>query len=451
MPIQTWLPLIAGHPGPKYLAIVQAVEEAVCLGTLTAGERLPPQRELARALSVDLTTVTRAYGMLRDGGLLEGSGRLGSYIRNDVTLPPIDDAGDNAMISPPQPASMLLPDAIRKGLSALLRAGGHSPLLQYQPDGGGLHHRKLAAQMFTGRGLPTVEEEVVVTAGGQSALHAIFATTFGRGDTICAAAATYPGLLSLASRSGIRILPLRSDAEGIEPQSLDDAIKAGASAVYVVPTNDNPTTATMGMDRRKTVADLARRHGVLVIEDDAYGQLPQQPFPALATFVPEQTWHIASLSKVISPVLRVAHVRAPSRADALHLASALHDSMIMAPHLNVALASVWFRDGTFRELVDAVRKEGIARQRIAAPFLKGLDHAIHPEGYHIWLRLPGDMQAADLAAALRPAGLSVVPGEAFAVSPGDLHSFARLSLGGANDHDRLRRAFARLAAFVGGQ
>lgn len=446
--MHNWLPILSAAGGPKYLAIARAVEDAVRSGALAPGERLPPQRELARILSVDLTTVTRAYGHLRDAGLIEGSGRLGSHVRNSLYPAPADDAGDSGMIMPPQPASALLPDAMRTGLSSLLRAGGHSPLLQYQPSGGGVHHRKVAAEALAARGIASGEDDVVITAGGQNALHAIFGTVFSAGDTICAGAATYPGMLSLAARFGMRILPLQGDAEGIAPAALEAGIKAGARALYVVPTNDNPTTATMGIARRRAIADIARRHGLAVIEDDAYGQLPEAPLPALATLIPELTWYIASLSKIVSPVLRVAYVRAPTREDAWRLSADIHETAIMAPPLNVALASLWLRDGTFGRLIEAVRKEGIARQRIAAPYLKGLDHSAHPEGYHIWLRLAGQANPAGLAATLRPLGLSIVPGEAFAVS-GQSEPTVRISIGGAIDHERLRRAFARLEALLG--
>jgi len=447
--MQNWLDAITGRSGPKYLAIADAIDDAVRSGALRPGERLPAQRDLALRLGIDLTTVTRAYNVAREAGLIEGAGRLGSYVRNSAGLSPERLAAAPGMIMPPQPGFALLANAMQKGLAALLRAGGQSPLLQYQPSGGGLRDRQEAARALAARGMPTGAEQVVITAGGQNALHAILATTLSAGDRIVAPSITYPGFLAAARQLGITVEGGAAGAAGLDPDAVQAAAMAGARAVYVVPTNDNPTTATLDLERRLWLSAIVRRHGLILIEDDAYGQLPAHPLPPLAAFVPEQTWHIASVAKIISPALRVAHVRAPDAGAAARLAAAVHMSTVMAPPLNAALVTHWLREGMFAQLVAEVRAEGIARQKLVAPMLAGLDHAAHPEGYHIWLKLPdGGPGAAQLAAALSPLGLSIAAGEHFAVRDGDALHNARLSIGGAIGHDRLRQAFQALRGLL---
>ena len=442
--MQNWLDTLAGHSGPKYLAIADAIEQAVRTGTLRPGERLPPQRELAATLGVDLTTDTRAYTMAREAGLIEGAGRLGSYVRNSAGLPPADMTGDAGMIMPPQPGFALLGNAIHQGLAALLRAGGQSPLLQYQPMGGALRDRQEAATAYVARGLATGAEQVVIAAGGQSGLHAILATALQRGDRIIAPGITYPGLIAAARQLGLGIEPVSADSGGIDPDAVQAAALAGAKAIYVVPTNDNPTSATLDLERRLWLAAIVRRHGLTLIEDDAYGLLPAKPLPPLTAFVPERGWHIASVAKIISPVLRVAHVRAPDPESAARLAAEVHASTVMAPPLNAALVTHWLREGIFTDLVAQVRAEGVARQRLIAPLLDGLDHAAHPEGYHLWLRLSDGIRPAELSAQLRPLGLSIVAGERFAIDPASARPAVRISIGGAIGHERLRRAFTLL-------
>ena len=447
--MQSWVDRIDSHAGPKYLAIADAIEAAVRTGELRPGERLPPQRELARSLGVDLTTVTRAYGTAREAGLIEGAGRLGSYVRNSAGLPPADLTGDAGMIMPPQPGFALLGTAIHQGLAAMLRAGGQSPLLQYQPTGGALRDRQEAASAYVDRGIATATDQVTITAGGQNALHAILAATLERGDRIIAPTITYPGLIASARQLGLGIMPVAADADGIDPDAVQAAAIAGAKAVYVVPTNDNPTTATLDLERRLWLAAIIRRHGLVLIEDDAYGLLPAKPLPPLAAFVPERAWHIASVAKIISPVLRVAHVRAPDPAAAARLAAEAHASTVMAPPLNAALVTHWLREGSFADLVAQVRAEGVARQRLVRPLLAGLDYAAHPEGYHIWLRLPAEaLRPAELSARLRPLGLSIVAGERFAVDPAAMQPAVRISIGGAIGHDRLKRGFEALRALL---
>jgi DNA-binding transcriptional MocR family regulator len=445
--MQNWTPEILAEDGPKYAAIAASLTRAIRDGSLRAGQRLPPQRELARDLNVDLTTVTRAYGIVRDAGLIEGSGRLGSYVRNDPPLPPqhTDDVGMNM---PPQPASGLLDDALRSGMAALLRAGGATPLLQYQPSSGNRHDRAAAAASMSERGLLTTEDEVIITAGGQNALHAIMGAGLETGAKVIAGKHSYPGMLALAARYGFHVVPVAADREGLDPDAIDWAARDGATALYVVPTNDNPTAATMGADRRRAIVGVARRHGLTIIEDDAYGRLPAEPFEPLAALAPERTWHVSSLSKIVSPALRVAHVRAPSTQDAWRLAADVHETAVMAPPINAALVTLWLREGRLDAIVAAVRAEARARQRVVGRHLAGLDFAAHEDGYHVWLRVSPIITAAELVAALRPTGLSAVPGEAFLADKAQQSPFVRLSIGGAIGHERLRRAFETLEAIL---
>jgi DNA-binding transcriptional MocR family regulator len=446
--MQNWWSTVPDQRGPTYAAIVAALDQAIRSGRLRPGERLPPQRDLAAALAVNLSTVTRAYGLAQEAGLIEGAGRLGSYVRNGADLPHQDISHDPGMIMPPQPSSALLAEAQRTGLTKLLRAGGHSPLLQYQPDGGSLRDRREAAAAFAARGIPANADRIIITAGGQNALHAIMGTVLAAGDTLCAGSAVYPGMLALAARFGLRVAPLPIDAGGIDPDALDRAARQGAKALYVVPTNDNPTTATMPIERRLSVAAITRRHGLTIVEDDAYGQLPAAPLPPFAALAPELTWHIASVSKIISPALRVAHVLAPSAETAQQLAADIHETAVMPPPLNAALVTLWLRDGSFGTLVAAVRREGMARQHIARRHLTGLDYAADPEGYHIWLRLPADADPGTLATMLRPAGLAIAPGESFAADPHKPPHAVRISLGGAIGHERLASAVEELGRRV---
>lgn len=444
--MQSWLPSLAAGTGPKYAAIADAIIGAIHAGELRPGERLPSQRALATRLAVDLTTVTRAYGLVAQAGLIEGAGKLGSFVRNDA-LPPLvgETTSEMGMNVPPQPGFGLLAEAIRSGTAALLRAGRHSPILQYQPSIGSILERSAAAEALAGRGIAAHPDEIVITAGSQSALHAIAATHLSAGDAICCAHFLYPGMRKLAARTGLVLRPVAVDAEGMLPDALDRAIAGGTAAIYLTPTNDNPTTTTMGPERRQAIAAIARRHGTTIIEDDAYGLLPARPLAPIAGLVPELTWHIGGTSKIISPMLRVAHVKAPSARHAAALAQDLHETTVMAPPLNAALVTLWLREGTFGSLVAGVRAEGMARQRIAARCLSGIAFAAHPEGYHLWVSLPPGAAAEAIVARGVSLGLSIVPGSAFAVEAGAGGDTVRISIGGPIDHARLERALKSVA------
>jgi DNA-binding transcriptional MocR family regulator len=442
----SWTPDIAAAGGPIYMAIADALARDARSGALPAGERLPPQRELAARLGVDLTTITRAYAEAARRGLIASEGRRGSFVRGAPA--PADDPQQEAasgMNMPPEPEGGMLRSAIASGLAALLERNGTA--LHYQPSGGGEAERNAGAAWLSQLVPGTSPDQIVLAAGAQNALHAVAAALLTRGGRVAAGCFTYPGFLAIARRMGAEIVPLAMDEEGILPDAFDDSAALNAlQALYVVPTNDNPTTATMGKARREAIAAIARRHSVPIIEDDAYGRLPERPPFPLASWAPELSWHIASVSKIVSPSLRIAFVRAPSVRDAAALAADVHETAVMPPPLNAALVASWLADGTFPRLVAAVRAEAGARMKEALAVLPGARG--DPDGYHLWLPLEGGLSASAVAARAVAAGLPAVPGSAFSSSGETPIEALRISLGGSRSRSAVTRELRRLDALI---
>lgn len=450
--MQTWLPDIAAVPGPKYLAITEALARDIAEGRLPAGTRLPPQRTLAEALGVDFTTVTRAYGEAQRRGLIEGEGRRGSFVRlpPPATTTSISQPVETGMNAPPDAPGDALAQAWRAACLLLLDRPGTPAPFHYQPSGGMPSVRAAGAALLGERGIACGADTVVVTAGGQHGLHAIVSTALAPGDAVAVPPHVYPGFLALARRYGLRLVCVAADGEGIMPDALAEACRGEpVRALYLVPTNDNPTTATMGAARREAIAEIAARESLIVIEDDAYGLLVQSAAPPFAALLPDQTFHICSTSKILSPGLRVAWVRAPGVGAAWRLAADLHETAIMAPPLNAAAVSVWLETGDFARIADGVRAESRARQAFAAEILKPGSYRYQPDGYHLWLPLGADAEAARIVDALRPHGLSVTPSDAFAVDRGATPQALRVSTGGLIARDRLCTALHLLSALTG--
>ena len=439
----SWAPDIAAAAGPKYKAVTAAIAAAVASGELRHGDRLPPQRDLAARLGIDLTTVTKAYDLARRRGLIVARGRAGSFISEDARSGQVATAAqsDIAMNSPPVAADGELPAAMADALATLSQTGDMARF-HYQRPGGAAADRETGAGLMARTGLSSDAEQVVVTAGGQNALHAIAATILKPGDRVACGRFVYPGFRALARRIGVTLVPLaRIGADTLEAAHLAAPLRA----LYVVPTNDNPTTATIATGERREIAVWAREASVQIIEDDAYGLLPDAPLPAITSFAPEIGWYVASMAKIVSPALRVGFVRAPGVAAAMQLAACQHESAVMAPPINVAMVSLWLADGSFDRLVGAVRKEAAWRQKLAHTVLGDGRHAGHPQGYHLWLSLAEDGNPDMLAATLALEGLSAVGSDRFAVSA-DAPKALRVSFGGTIDRRTLSRALHRLAA-----
>lgn len=449
-----WTPRsVAGAP-TRYHGIVEALESDVADGKVQPGEKLPPQRTVAKALGVDLTTVTRAFNEARRRGLIEAQSGRGTFIsaladgRGTPADPGSEIGIDLSMNIPPQPGAARMQQRIVDGMTELLRNPGGLLRYSYQESTGHPADRQAAALWLRDRLGDVGSSRIAVAAGAQAALFALCTLLLRPGETLAAAAMTYPGLKAVAMQCRLTLAAVEIDGDGIIPESFAELCdRAAPQALYVVSSIDNPTTATLPLQRRQALIEIARRYAVRIIEDDPYAPLLAEPVASIAALAPEITWHLATLSKSATPALRVAHVVAPDPAQALELAGVLRATTLMAPPLMTALASRWIADGSLAAIVTAIREENRRRQALAATILDPAMVAMNPQGPHLWMRLPEPWQADDFARRAAGSGIAIVPGSAFAIAPPRIEA-VRLSLGAVLADDTLREALRRLSAFM---
>lgn len=445
-----WRPRLVENARMKYLGIVEALEADIRSGMVVPGERLPAQRAIAEVLGVDLTTVTRAFNEARRRGLVQAQAGRGTFISEVMEGGSLQGHSliDLSMNIPPQPAKIDFRKLLSQGMSAVLGTPRGLLSLHYQESTGTAPDRHLAANWLADRIDGVTSERIVVTGGAQSALFAICDTLLDRGDVIACGAMTYPGLKAVAFQKGLVLEPLAMDRQGILPDALEQLCrKRVPKALYVIPSIDNPTTATLPEERRRALIGIARKHGITIIEDDPYAPLRQERMPSIAGLAPDITWHIATLSKCATPALRIAYVVAPDAAGALRLASILRATVLMAPPLLASLASHWVSDGTLREITRAIRNENAARQELAASVLGDIGYAADPHGHHVWLQLPSHWRASDFAEHADRVGVSIVPASAFATVAQPVEA-VRISLGVAPDRDDLEDGLTQLANLI---
>ena len=450
-----WRPDLARGAGmPRYLALADIMAEDIAAGRLADGERLPTHRALADFLGVDLTTVTRGYREAQRRGLIAATVGRGTFVRvQNAKLPrESPDEGfvpNRAMNLPPQPDAADLDGRLVSALAALQGRADILPLLTYREVAGSEEDRAAGAAWLQTVLADASADRTLVCAGAQAALLALVTTLTAPGDVILTEALAYPGFRALAAQCGVRLVGLALDEEGIRPDALRAACRdLQPKALYVVPTIHNPTTATMSVGRRQVIAGIARRHGLLIFEDDAYGFLPGKPLPPLAKFAPELTFHVSTLAKSITPGLRIAYLLAPNRDLAARLTGAVRATVMMTAPLMAAIATRWIREGTAAAILAAIRQESAARQGIAETLLPKGSFAAHPQGHHLWLAVPAAWSRAELVEYARDSGLAAVPSDAFAIDPG-APGGVRIALGAAPNRERLGEGLTRLAAALG--
>ncbi|SDD96351.1 DNA-binding transcriptional regulator, MocR family, contains an aminotransferase domain [Cupriavidus sp. YR651] len=449
----SWAPVVRKSDGPVYLAIADALASDILSGALSAGTRLPPQRSLADALGIDFTTVSRAYAEARRRGLVEGRVGQGTYVRpkSQVSEQPASTGViDMSMNLPPRFDDAGLVARMWSGISSLEATGGLELLLRYQEAGGTAADRAAGALWLSPR-IPTASaDRVMVCPGTQGALLAVAGLLAAPGDCICAEALTYPGFRSLAAHLRIRLISIGMDENGLIPEEFDAACQTHKpKALYCTPTLHNPTTATMPIERRESIVAVARKHGVPIIEDDAYGILQRHPAMPLAALAPEMVYYIAGLAKCLSPALRIAYVIPPDARAATRLAGAIRSVTSVASPLTAAIASRWIQNGTADAVVSAIRNETAFRQAIARSLLPSNAYVANPEGFHLWLPIPAPWTRAEFAARLRFLGVGVVGSDAFAIdAPPEA---IRLSLGAPGTREDLRKSLQIVADLLAEQ
>ncbi|MFC4278319.1 aminotransferase-like domain-containing protein [Achromobacter aloeverae] len=441
----TWPPRLAVQGGPRFLQIADALQAAVAEGSLKPGDRLLPQRQLAARLGVDLTTITRAYHEAKRRHLLEGRGARGTY----VAAPKVELTSilDLSMNTPPPPDGVDFDDLLKQGLAQVLMRADTELLMTYHLGGGSDSDRKAGAKWLEPMFGYLDARQVVVCPGAQAAIAALILALTEPGDVILAEPASYPGLRAAGTQFGRRIIAVEVDKHGMAPTKLDQACRRHKPAlIYLNPTLQNPTAITMPERRRKELATIAKRRNVRIVEDDPYWLLADGPPPPIATFAPEQVYYISTLSKCLTPGLRVAFVLIRDPDERERFLVALRSFALMAAPLTAALATQWILDGSADGLMEGVRKEARLRHRMARDILAGrYDGA--GDGLHVWLELPGYWSSSQLARAAESEGLAVTPAEAFATGSGCVNA-VRISLGSIKDRGRLQAGLQRLSQLL---
>nr|WP_321983352.1 PLP-dependent aminotransferase family protein [uncultured Lichenicoccus sp.] len=450
----SWLPERRTLSGPIYRAIANSIGEAIRSGGLQPGDRLPPHRTLAATMGIDITTVTRAYAEAQRQGLVEATIGSGTFVRAEA--PVLGQASERGIIDltmnlPPSLPAFPLGRAMQDTLSRLLRQQDASTLMSYR-WGAGTSEDRVAGAAWLRPCLGRIDpQHLLVTPGAQIAMLAVLTTLARPGDVILSERITYPGLKALAAQLGLILHGVGCDREGLLPDSLDEACRRlRPRLLYCNPTIQNPTTVTISPRRRAELAAIARRHHLPILEDDAYGLFPTDPIPAIATFAPELTWYVATTAKTLSPGLRIAYLLAPGQAQAMRLTAALRATAMASSGLLSGIVTAWIKSGQAVEILAAVRAEASARQVIARSFLPETVARAHPEGLHVWLRLPAHWQAQEFAAYVRRQGLAIVPEDAFSLD-GPGQRAVRIALGAAPDRTRLADALRAVSAALSHQ
>jgi DNA-binding transcriptional MocR family regulator len=459
--------------GSLYRLLAGRLGRLADTGELPAGLRLPPERELADALSVSRNTVATAYQLLRDDGMAQtrqGSGtrivphrttpgavhRANGYFTSMLETSPAIDLTMAAVDCAPQVAAAL------DDPSSLLSAPERRALTAgtgYLPYG----HRELRAalaSLLTSRHeLDTSAEQIVVTTGGHQAIDLVIRCELMPGQAAVVEDPTFPGVLDSLQRARARLV-------GVPP---GDAARLAAAVathspalVYLIPTHHNPVGSVMPADTRQSVVALARQHPEVTFVDDvtlAEIALPDAPGPVagvpgvpLAALAPDlpNLVTVGSLSKLYWGGLRTGWVRAPAGMVA----------RVAAAKAAADLGSTAYQQGVVAALIAAQHDSIVTWRRtwvsqrfaaLAAALRSSLPSwtwAVPSGGLTIWARLPdgaGTVDSSAFAQAALRRGVAIVPGRLLSTGGGSDGGRSHVRLAFTQSPELLREAATALA------
>ena len=393
------------YRGGSARELMEGIERAIFAGQLAPGELLPPVRTLARQLGLSPATVAAAYRELGRRGIVHAEGRRGTRVRPRPPLlapsPPSPPAGV-VDLSTGLPDPRFLPDvgaalaAIARRASARLgRWGGNDPVLLER-----------ARAAFTADGIGA--GEVAVVGGALDGIERVLDSHLLAGDPIAVEDPGFPPLLDLIAALGLEPRPVAVDDDGPLPDALASALRGGARAVVITPRAQNPSGAALTPQRAAALRPLLAGHpDVLVVEDDHAGPVAGAPAVSL-TGSGGRRWAIArSVSKWLSPDLRLAVLAGDERTLARVQGRQRLGTGWVSGILQATVAELWKRDGV-RRLTD--RAAACYAERRMALLRALADHGLEGHGrsgLNVWVPV-GDEHAT--TRALLDSGWQVAAG-----------------------------------------
>lgn len=439
----TWKPDIINSNKPIYITIAEQLENDIKIGVLSPGTKLPPQRELANYLDVNLSTISRAFKLCSQKGLICATIGNGTFVSSDVAannflLPDFNssDIIDMGAMFPESESS----DEIVVQMKKMISEPNFGMLFKYGKPEGTILQRESIVKLIKKTGYETDIKNILLASGGQNAITAILAGLFKSGDRIGTDELTYPGIKTAANMLGIKLIPIKQKNYEITEKGLLFACKnENIKGLYIIPDYHNPTTHTMSIETRKMIGRIAEKENLIVIEDAILSLMNKNPMKPVATYAPNNTIYISSASKIMAPGLRLAFIVVPDIYKK-SLSIALYNMNISISSLMIEIASRIINFGIVDNIIEKKRVSVREQNNIIDSYLKGYTVLGDSECIFRWLILPKNFSGESFEAKAYKAGVQVYSAERFIVGNAKPMAAVRLSATAPGNNEKLKEA-----------
>ncbi|ABR49143.1 putative transcriptional regulator, GntR family [Alkaliphilus metalliredigens QYMF] len=426
-----WKPVLDKTVKPLYLALANQLEQDIINGRILPGTKLPPYRELADFLDINVSTVSKAFKVCILKGILSTTVGSGTFVSFDALSNTylLTDGRPKNMIEMgatiPEPASY---EPLMLQLKNIVSESDLIKCFGYSRPGDVLWQKDAAVKLISKGGYTTDIETILFASGGQNAITATLIGLCQQGDRIGTDPHTYSGLKTAASMLGVQLVPIKNKGLEMDEDALIYACKnENLKGIYLIPDYQNPTSHTMSIEGRRALAKIAKEYNVFIIEDATYSLMHEKPVQAVASFAPEHTIYIASMSKAIAPGLRLAYVSVPKQYKE-PLSNALYNMNISVSPLMAELAARMIVSNEIDTIIDNHRKNTIERNQLVNDYLSEFDCRGEDTCIFRWLKLSNQTSGAHFETLALEHGVQVYAAERFVVGNSDPEKAVRLSI-----------------------
>ncbi|KFI94030.1 aminotransferase [Bifidobacterium saguini DSM 23967] len=466
---------------PLYRQLAGELREQIVSGALAEGYRLPPERELAKRLEVNRTTVLQAYQQLKDEGFIASKVGKGTFVLPQTVtgdLQPATDDIEPTIIRPPwsvlfsdysnrftyhdiavanraqngqslidfatgSPNPADIPDDLLRSVSLEAFSSHEFDGQPESPIEGFPELRELLAEHMRSRGVHCNARNVMVLSGSEQGIDLCVRAFINPGDCVLVEQSTFFPALQAFRSADARIVGVPVDAYGMRTDLLEGyCARFHPKFIYTIPTFQNPTGSTMPAARRKELIDVARRYQCLIIEDDAYGELwyggadaangdVNRPVPVKGMENAGYVMYLSTFSKTVTSGLRTGWIVAdPHVIGRLAALRRMVDQHTSTSSQRICLELL--KEGRIAEHVKTLTVAYRKRRDMAVAALKryatgGMTWNVPEGGYYIWVTLPEGVRSLDVLDRCRAKGVTFMPGSVFDVDETD-DSHIRLNM-----------------------
>lgn len=443
----TWKPQLSDRTPPIYLKLAKQLENDIKTGKLKPGDKLPPQRELADFLDLNLSTITRTYKICLEKGLICAKVGQGTFVASDVNSSDIllyskeqFDLVEMGTVHPPYIGN----DKIIAFIKNTLTQPDFNRFLEYRSPAGTMFQKSSAVNWLQKLNIFTTSDKILFATGGQNALCAVLLGLFFPGDRIGTDSLSFTGLKSIAKTLGIQLIPLPSKNNKLDFNNLETFCQTEKiKGLYFIPEQHNPTAVSLSDKDRKSIANLARKLNLIILEDGINKVFRLKQQLPIFSYAPENTIYIFSTSKFLSAGLRIAYIISPHTHKPI-IENALYNMNLMVSPFSLEIVSKILNSSLINHIINDKKQELIRRNKLVNRILS--KYTIYGEDTCCfrWLILPDNYTGAEFEELAKSRGVQVFSAERFIIGNAVPPKAVRLCISAPKTIDELTLGLCKI-------